>query len=133
MRKVSITIWLFILLAGLITPAAAQDPPPGSQKRLDEIGEEELVRVNTVLVSLPVVVSDREGRYVPNLRLDDFQILEDGVEQQIAHFATVETPFTVALLLDTSGSARLRLREMQEAAVSFVENLRPGDRLGLAR
>jgi VWFA-related protein len=131
MRKVRITIWLFILLAALMTPAAAQTPPSGSQNRRDEIGAEEVVRVNTVLVSLPVIVSDREGRYVPNLRSDDFQVLEDGVEQQIAHFATVETPFTVALLLDTSGSARLRLREMQEAAVSFVEHLRPGDQVAI--
>ena len=131
MRKSPTTIWLSALLAVLITPAAAQTPPSDSRNRRDEIGEEEVVRVNTVLVSLPVVVSDREGRYVPNLRQDDFQVLEDGVEQRIAHFATAETPFTVALLLDTSGSARLRLREIQEAAAGFVEHLRPGDRVAL--
>ena len=128
MRKARRTIWLFNLFAVLITPAAAQTPPPD---RRVELGADEVIRVNTVLVSLPVIVSDREGRYVPDLRADDFQVLEDGVEQQISHFATVESPFTVALLLDTSGSARLRLREMQEAAASFIEGLRPGDRVAL--
>jgi len=131
MRKAITTTSLFIIFAALITPAAAQTPPPGPQDRRCDAGEDDVVRVNTVLVSLPVIVSDREGRYVPNLRADDFQILEDGVEQQISHFATVEAPFTVALLLDTSGSARLRLREMQEAAASFVEGLRPGDKVAL--
>lgn len=131
MRKVGMTICLFNLLAVLITPAAAQTPPPGPLDRRGETDADEVVRVSTALVSLPVIVSDREGRYVPNLRPDDFQIFEDGVEQQVAHFATVETPFVVALLLDTSGSARLRLREMQEAAVSFVEQLRPGDQVAV--
>lgn len=131
MRKARKTIWLFNLFAVLITPAAAQTPPPSPPDRRGESGADEVIRVNTALVSLPVIVSDREGRYIPNLRSDDFEVLEDGVEQQIAHFATVETPFTVALLLDTSGSARLRLREMQEAAISFVEQLRPGDRVAI--
>jgi Ca-activated chloride channel homolog len=131
MLKASMTIWLFQLVLILNTPAAAQAPPPGPQDRRGDTGEDEVVRVNTVLVSLPVIVSDREGRYVPNLRPDDFQVFEDGVEQQVAHFATVETPFTVALLLDTSGSARLRLQEIQEAAAGFVKHLRPDDRVAL--
>ena len=131
MRKAIMTISVFIIFAVLITPAAAQPPPSGSQDRRGDLGGDEVVRVNTVLVSLPVIVSDREGRYVPDLRADDFQILEDGVEQEVAHFATVEAPFTVALLLDTMGSARLRLREMQEAAASFIECLRPGDKVAL--
>jgi Ca-activated chloride channel family protein len=131
MRKALMTISLFIIFAVLIMPAAAQAPPSGSRDKRGDIGEDDVVRVNTVLVSLPVIVSDREGRYVPDLRPDDFQVFEDGVEQQIAHFATVEAPFTVALLLDTSGSARLRLREMQEAADSFIECLRPGDKVAL--
>jgi Ca-activated chloride channel family protein len=131
MRKARITIWLFNLFAVLIMPAAAQTPPPGPPDRRGELGADEVIRVNTALVSLPVIVSDREGRYVPGLRPDDFQVLEDGVEQQVSHFATTETPFVVALLLDTSGSARLRLREMQEAAASFVEGLRPGDKVAV--
>lgn len=131
MLKARITIWLINLFAVLITPAAAQTPPPGTPDVRGESGADEVIRVNTALVSLPVVVSDREGRYVPGLRADDFQVLEDGVEQQVSHFATTETPFVVALLLDTSGSARLRLQEMQEAAAGFVESLRPGDRVAV--
>lgn len=131
MRKAVRTISLFVIFAVLTIHAAAQTAPLGPQDRRGDTGEDEVVRVDTVLVSLPVIVSDREGRYIPDLRQEDFQILEDGVEQQIAHFATAEAPFTVALMLDTSGSARLRLPEMQEAAASFVDGLRPGDRVAL--
>src|SRR6185312_3019021 len=49
------------------------------------------------LVTVPAVVMDRNGRYIANLRKEDFRIYEDGVEQQLAYFASIEKPFTVAL------------------------------------
>lgn len=121
---------IFLLAMGALC-VAAQSPAPGPQNGQGAAGEEEVVRVDTVLVSLPVIVSERNGSYVSNLRQEDFQVFEDGVEQHLAHFATVETPFHVALLLDTSGSTRGRLREMREAAVDFTKHLRPGDRVTL--
>ena len=54
---------------------------------------------------------------------------EDGVEQRVAYFASTEKPFTVALLIDTSGSTRFRLTEIQDSAIAFVEQLRPDDRV----
>src|SRR5260370_10837475 len=75
----------------------------------EEVGEGDIVRVNTTLVSIPVSVMDRDGKYIPNLRKEDFRIWEDGVEQQVAYFASTEKPFTVALVIDTSGSVRERL------------------------
>jgi Ca-activated chloride channel family protein len=103
------------------TPAPAQTPA--------EIGEEEVLRVDTTLVAVPVSVQDSSGRYVADLRKEDFRVFEDGVEQEIAYFAPVERPFTVALLLDTSDSLRFRLQDVQDAAVAFVEQLRPADRV----
>jgi VWFA-related protein len=72
---------------------------------------------------------DRAGKYIPDLRKEDFRVFEDGVEQQVAYFATVEKPFTVALLIDTSGSTRYRMEEMQDAAITFVDQLRAEDRV----
>ena len=43
---------------------------------------------------------DRDGKYVANLRKEDFRVYEDGVEQQISYFGPVEKPFTVVLMLD---------------------------------
>lgn len=95
----------------------------------EEVGDDEVVRVNSTLVTIPVSVLDRDGRFIPALRKDDFRIIEDGVEQEVAYFATVEAPFTVALVLDTSGSTRFKIDEIQDAAIAFVDQLRPEDRV----
>jgi Ca-activated chloride channel family protein len=107
-------------------PAAAQQPRASTE---EEVGEDEVVRVNTALVPIPVSVLDRDGRFISGLRKEDFRIFEDGVEQEVAYFAAVEQPFTVALVLDTSGSTRFKLNEIHEAAVAFLDQLRPEDRV----
>lgn len=96
----------------------------------EEVGEGDVVRVNTTLVTLPVSVMDRNGRFIPDLRQQEFRIYEDGVEHEVAYFASIEKPFTLALVLDTSASTRFRLDEIQDAAIAFVDQLRPEDRLG---
>jgi VWFA-related protein len=70
---------------------------------------------------------DRDGRYVPNLDKEDFRLWEDEIEQQVAYFQSVDKPFSVVLMIDTSGSTRFRLEEIQEAAIAFVNQLRPDD------
>ena len=94
-----------------------------------EVGDDEIINVNTTLVTMPVSVRDRDGKYIPNLAKEDFRIYEDNVEQQVAYFAATEKPFTVALVLDTSGSTRNRMNEIQDAAIAFVNQLRPEDRV----
>ncbi len=109
------------------------DQKPESAKSKDagpeEVSAGDIVRVDTTLVSLPVSVMDRDGKYIPNLGKDDFRIWEDGVEQRVAYFASTEKPFTVALMIDTSGSTRFKLGEIQDAAITFVDQLRADDRV----
>ena len=81
------------------------------------------------LITVPAVVMDRNGRYVGNLRKEDFSIFENGVEQRLVHFASVEKPFTVALLLDVSGSTQAQLAQIRQAANTFLSRLRMNDRL----
>lgn len=92
-----------------------------------ETVEGDVIRFDTSLVTVPVSVVDRSGRYVPTLRRNDFHIFEDGVEQKIAYFATTDQPFTVILLIDTSGSTQFRLDDIQNAAITFVSKLKPED------
>jgi VWFA-related protein len=72
---------------------------------------------------------DRDGRYIPNLRKEDFRLWEDGVEQNVAFFSSVDKPFSVVLMIDTSGSTRFRLDDIQDAAITFVNQLRRDDRV----
>jgi VWFA-related protein len=88
-----------------------------------------VLRVDTSLVTVPVSVLDRQGRFISNLKQDDFRIFENGVEQSIAYFAPAEKPFTVALLLDTSASTHFHLEDIREAAIAFAKQLRPQDRV----
>jgi VWFA-related protein len=104
-------------------------PPPLPEKPIDE--DEEIV-INTNLVSFPVTVLDRNGRFIPGLAQKDFQIFENGVQQKIEIFNSVEQPFTVVLLLDMSNSTQFQITEIQDAAIKFVDQLRRDDKVMVA-
>jgi Ca-activated chloride channel homolog len=89
----------------------------------------DVLTVETNLITIPVSVFDRNGLYIPNLAQTDFKIFEDGTEQEIAYFGTSEKPFTVVLLLDTSLSTSYQIEEIQEAAIAFVNQLKPQDKV----
>lgn len=95
----------------------------------DEVSEGDVIRIDTTLVTVPVSVLDRGGRFISDLQRDQFKVFENGVEQKIAYFEPTEKPFTVALLLDTSGSTFFHLWEIKEAAIAFAKQLRPQDRV----
>ncbi len=84
------------------------------------------------LVRAPVIVSDREGHYIPGLKKEDFSVYRDGVKQNIAFFATYDEPLNVALLLDTSGSTEEVVKRIKSAARDFVKLLNPQDKCLLA-
>src|SRR6185503_16515058 len=120
------------VLGGATRPAGTQpngQPVDVASNGPEEIEAGDIVRVDTTLVTLPVSVSDRDGRYIPNLRKEDFRLWEEGVEQNVAFFSSVDKPFSVVLMIDTSGSTRYRLAEIQDAAITFVNQLRRDDRV----
>jgi VWFA-related protein len=113
-------------LAKDLTPTRNDKP---GDKSGEEVSEGDVVRIDTNFVTVPVSVFDRQGRFVPNLRREDFRVFDNGVEQKVAYFEPTETPFTVALLLDTSGSTTFHLSEIKDAAIAFAKKLRPQDRV----
>jgi len=115
-------------LAGSVSPPemAGASAPTG-----EEVSENDVVRVDTQLITVPVVVRDQEGRPVTGLTASAFQLYEDDLPQRVATFATSDAPFEVALLLDTSGSTRAGIALIRSAAYAFIESLRPGDRVAV--
>ena len=89
----------------------------------------ETLKIDTNLVTVPVIATDINGTYVGDLRQEEFALLEDGVAQQIAFFGKVSMPFHVVLMLDTSSSTQDKLRLIQQAAYTFVQQLQPADRV----
>ncbi|HEX8162597.1 MAG TPA: VWA domain-containing protein [Pyrinomonadaceae bacterium] len=110
------------------TPIAKPDAGQGAPV---EVGDDEVLRVDTQLVPVPVVVRDRAGRPVANLRAENFTVFEDGRPQRVTNFSTTDAPFEIALLLDTSGSTREDIGLIRRAANLFIEALRPGDRVSI--
>lgn len=100
---------------------------PANTTPAQEVGDDEVVKVETNLITIPVSVFDRNGLYIPGLRQEDFKIFEDGKEQQIAYFGTTDKPFTVVLLIDVSPSTAYKIDEIHAAAVAFVDQLKPHD------
>jgi VWFA-related protein len=119
------------LILGLLLSFA---PGWAQEKKQDPKKEEEMatLRVDTDLVTLEVAVTDRDGkRSNTGLRPEDFVIYEDGVRQKIASFQTAEVPFNLVLLIDTSGSTRDDVGLIRRAALRFLDELRPQDRVAV--
>ncbi|HVE60014.1 MAG TPA: VWA domain-containing protein [Pyrinomonadaceae bacterium] len=86
------------------------------------------VKIDTLLFTIPLTVSDKKGIYVAGLKKENFTIYEDGLSQNIELFLNEEAPMNVAILLDTSYSTKDVLDNIQKAARDFVKILRPGDK-----
>ena len=112
------------LLAAILA-AAVSGPPASGQKKKD--GDGQTIRVAVEMVSLPVVVTDRTGHRITDLKKEDFKILEDGVPQEVAGFDSTDEPISVLLALDTSGSTEQKLARIQNEAITFVNLLHPDD------
>jgi Ca-activated chloride channel homolog len=88
----------------------------------------EVIKVYSNLVSVPVIVSDRNGRYIAGLKEEDFKLYDNSAQQKLAYFDSAEAPLNVALLLDTSRSTEGVIDEIRKAAKDFIKDLRPQDR-----
>jgi hypothetical protein len=106
------------------TPDALPEPPPVRDQQ-----EVDTLKIDTNLVTVPVIATTTDGTYIPDLRQEEFGVSEEGEKQQVAFFATVSAPFHVVLLLDTSASTRDKLGLIQRAAAAFVEQLQSADRV----
>lgn len=87
------------------------------------------IKIGTNLVTVPVIVTDRFGRFVPGLTRNEFSVREEGSPQRIEDFSSTEEPFSVALLIDTSRSTVNKLDRIRKAARTFIKQLLPNDRI----
>ncbi len=155
MKKLSLFVILLFVSASFTTFFAQVRPPvPGNGKKanqrpsptppnnsenattgqtngekVDAVEDNDILRIETNLVTIPVKVLDRGGKFIPGLKKDDFKVFEDDAEQEIAYFSNVEEPFTVVLMLDMSYSTVFKTSEIQSAAIGFTAQLRPNDKV----
>jgi Ca-activated chloride channel family protein len=117
-----------ILGDGIATPAATAAGPSAAQER-----KSGTIRVQTNYVSIVASVLAPDGHPIPDLPMDAFEVLEEGVPQQIDHFeAETNQPLDLALMVDTSLSTYKELKFEGESAARFAKQLvRPGDKLAV--
>jgi VWFA-related protein len=107
-------------------PAVANPATVPTEPAPDDV---ETLKIDTNLVTVPVIASSRTGLYITDLKKEEFKLSEDGVPQEIAFLAAVNAPFYVVLLLDTSDSTQDKLPLIQRAAISFLNQLGSRDRV----
>jgi VWFA-related protein len=110
----------------------SQNSPPNGVDRSGSTkkdGDDEVIKVDTDLVTTPVSVLDRQGRFIGGLRKKDFKIFENDIPQAISYFQSEEQPFTVVLMIDTSPSTRYKIDDIHWAAIQFLNQLRPNDKV----
>ena len=110
----------------LLGDSASKKPVPTPTPAEDG---SEIIKVETNLITMPVSVLDRDGRFVSGLDQKDFRIFENGVEQKVDYFQSVEQPFTVVLMIDVSPSTAFQIDEIHNAAITFINQLRPNDKV----
>jgi Ca-activated chloride channel homolog len=104
---------------GLVTPKA--ESPASSNQDVYTISD------NVNLVLLDVSVKDPQGGYIKDLTKEDFQVSEDGRPQKITQFGSIDTPVTVGLVVDDSGSMRLKRPQVVLAGLAFAKESNPQD------
>jgi Ca-activated chloride channel family protein len=121
MRLIISILSVSLLSLGLI----AQDSPQRGD--IEKQNKDYKISVDVELVQLPVSVLDKDGHPVNGLTKDNFQVFEDGTQQQITLFKHEDVPISLGLIIDNSGSMRNKRERVNSAALTFVRESNPED------
>lgn len=120
---------LLLILSSLIAVSTGSALSLAQQKSAQD--QDEGIKLRADLVTLNASVTDKNGNIIRSLKAKDFIVNEDGVKQEISHFAAMEAPFSLMLLLDVSGSTVNEIGLINRAAKNFLTELGPDDRIGV--
>jgi Ca-activated chloride channel homolog len=129
-----LSLWMRTALAVLTLvvvafPIFAQSQEAKPRQDPQKQDPQETIKIGTGLVTVPVIVTDPYGRFVSGLTRNQFTVREEGSPQKIEEFSSTESPFSVALLIDTSRSTQNKLSKIRKAAKTFIKQLLPNDRI----
>jgi VWFA-related protein len=110
---------------------APPPPPPVAPKKLEDIPDYSL-KVNVPLVNVDVLVTTKDGQFIPGLKQGNFRILEDGVPQQVTHFNVSQAPITAVLLVEFANIYYIFSLQALQASYAFVNTLKKDDWIAVA-
>lgn len=124
--RICTNILCLLLLLGTAQPQSGRKPSTVQQS-----GPDEPLRLRAEEVLLNVTVMDSYGHQATELVKDEFIVAEDGQRQDIASFLVSSVPVNVVLMLDASGSVVSEINSLRDAAMNFVNQLGPEDRVSV--
>jgi VWFA-related protein len=104
----------------------APPPPPVAPKRAEDIPDYSL-KVNVPLVNVDVLVTSKDGQFIPGLKQENFRILEDGVAQNVRHFTVSQAPITAVLLIEFASTNYVFMLQALQASYAFANTLKKDD------
>jgi VWFA-related protein len=110
---------------------APPPPPPVAPKRLEDVPDYSL-KVNVPLVNVDVLVTTKDGQFIPGLKQGNFRILEDGVPQQVTHFNVSQAPITAVLLVEFASTSYTFMVQALQASYAFANSLKKDDWVAVA-
>ncbi len=110
---------------------APPPPPPVTAKKVEDMPDYSL-KVNVPLVNVDVLVTTKDGQFIPGLKQGNFRVLEDGVPQQVTHFAVSEAPITAVLLVEFASTTWPFLVDSLNASYAFANSLKKNDWIAVA-
>ena len=108
-------------------PVRSPDGEPPAPPVLRKEGEGYVLHTDVEEVALNCTVLDDHNRLVPGLKKDEFQVLEDGVQQTLISFQHTDLPVSIALVVDNSGSMSRKRPSVNKSALDLIEASNPQD------
>ena len=105
---------------------APPEPKPQPPKKIEGMPDYSL-KVDTALVQVPVLVTTKDGQFIPGLKEGNFRVLEDGVPQRITKFEVSQAPITAVLLVEFASRSYYFMYDALNASYSFAQSLKPED------
>lgn len=101
-------------------------PPPPVPRKAEDMPDYSL-KVNVPLVNVDVMVTTKDGQFVPGLKQDNFRVLEDGVPQKVSHFTVFNAPITAVLLVEFAATNYVFMIQALQASYAFANSLKKDD------
>ena len=131
-----LAVWATVLtMATGVGVAQEHDGPsiPVIPRRSNQLTSRSNFRIDTKLVLIPVTVTDLYDRPIRGLKKADFRLFEEGVEQDVTQFYAEESPITVGIVFDASGSMYRKMEASRRAISEFLRVCMPGDEFFLLK
>jgi VWFA-related protein len=110
---------------------APPPPPPVTPKKAEDMPDYSL-KVNVPLVNVDVLVTTKDGQFIPGLKQGNFRVMEDGVPQAVSHFNVSQAPVTAVLLVEFASTSYTFMVQALQASYAFANSLKKDDWVAVA-